>query len=416
MTTATVKMPPMYPEQRAAFFGHDRYVVTEATTKGGKTVGAIVWQAHQVLNDTLQLNHWWLAPTYSQAKIAYRRAKRMFGPMCSHNDSDLPLSFRNGSVWWFKTAEKPDNLYGEDVGSAVFDEFTRAREDAWFALRSTITATQGPVRFIGNVKGRGWGYQLARRAEAGEPNWAYHKITADHAIAAGVLTQSEVDDAERSLPDYVFRELYHCEPSDDGGNPFGLQHIAACVGDMGDPESCVGLGVDLARKVDWTVCIGLDDTGCVCVFDRWQRVPWADTRSRLGRLLGHTSALVDATGVGDPVVEEMVRDGMNVEPFVFTPKSKQQLMEGLAVAIQSREVTFPDGPIRVELEQFEYQQRGAHWYYSAPDGMHDDCVMALALAVQHKKDIGAGVPLIGVVAAGEHLADLDDDRGWTQWG
>lgn len=413
--SGTVTMPPLYAKQRAAFFGPERYAVTEASTKAGKTVGAIVWQASQVLNDAMRRNHWWVAPIYKQAEIAWRRAKRMFSGLCTSNESDLKLTFRNGAVWWFKSAEKPDNLYGEDVASVVFDEYTRARQEAWWALRSTITATEAPVRFIGNVKGRGWGYQLARRAEAGESGWCYHKITATDAVDAGVLSKAEIDDAERVLPDWVFRELYFCEPSDDGGNPFGLQHIAACVGELSGDDP-VAFGVDLARKVDWTVAIGLDGSGCVCAFDRWQRVPWASTRSRLSGQIRQTPALVDATGVGDPVVEEMARDGMNVTPFTFTPKSKQQLMEGLAVAIQSREVTFPDGPIRVELEQFEYSQRGANYYYSAPDGMHDDCVMALALAVQHRKDIGAGIPLIGSVAAGEHLADIhDDDRGWDSW-
>ena len=424
MTTIPVNLPPLYKAQQAAFFTASRYSVTEASTKAGKTVGAIVWQASMVLNDKMRLNHWWVAPIYSQAEIAWRRAADMFKGLCRPNESKLKLTFPNGAVWWFKTAEKPDNLYGEDVGSAVFDEYTRAREEAWWALRSTITATEAPVRFIGNVKGRGWGYHLARRAEAGEPGWSYHKITADDAVAAGVIEQKEVDDAERVLPDFIFRELYHCEPSDDGGNPFGMQHIAACVdnSNVGDSVEPVVFGVDLARKVDWTVCIGLgvgsdvrSGVAHVCRFDRWQRVPWRETCSRLLGVVGSTPALVDATGVGDPVVEGLARESGNFEPFTFTPKSKQQLMEGLAVAIQSRAITIPDGPIRAELEAFEYSYRGASYYYSAPTGMHDDCVMALALAVQHKANFHGSIPLIGVTA-GEHLASDDEYEDMEGWG
>ena len=33
-------------------------------------------------------------------------------------------------------------------------EASRAREEAWHALRSTLTATRGKVRVIGNVKER----------------------------------------------------------------------------------------------------------------------------------------------------------------------------------------------------------------------------------------------------------------------
>lgn len=405
-------MPPLYNAQREAFFNDARYAVTEAGTKCGKTCGAIVWQADQVMRDTIRGNHWWVAPIYAQAAIAWRRAREMFGHLCKPNESDLKLTFGNGSVWWFKSAENPDRLFGEDVFSVVFDEYTRARHDAWFALRSTVTATRGKVRFIGNVRGRGWGYKMARRAEAGEPGWHYARITADDAVAAGVLTRGEIDDARRNLPDYVFRELYYCEPSDDGGNPFGLQHIAACVGELSGSAPAVW-GIDLARKVDWTVCVGLDDRGCVAGFDRWQRLPWSETRRRALALCGSAPALVDATGVGDPVVEDMAREAPQIQPFTFTPKSKQQLMEGLVAAIQAREVTFPDGPIRIELEQFEYEQRGASWYYSAPDGMHDDCVMALALAVQCKRDrlgrfVGVADSRIGAFVYG----DDEEERGW----
>jgi hypothetical protein len=56
-------------------------------------------------------------------------------------------------------------------------------------------------------------------------------------------------------------------------------------------------------------------------------------------------------------------------------------MEGLAVAIQQQAITYPDGAIVNELEAFEYVYTRTGTRYSAPEGMHDDCVMALALAV-----------------------------------
>jgi hypothetical protein len=47
-------------------------------------------------------------------------------------------------------------------------------------------------------------------------------MTAYDAVAGGVFPLSEIEDAKRALPEHVFRELYLAEPSDDGGNPFGL--------------------------------------------------------------------------------------------------------------------------------------------------------------------------------------------------
>lgn len=55
-------------------------------------------------------------------------------------------------------------------------------------------------------------------------------------------------------------------------------------------------------------------------------------------------------------------------------------MEGLAVAIQKQEIGFPEGVITHELESFEYEYTRTGVRYSAPSGMHDDAVCALALA------------------------------------
>ena len=91
-------------------------------------------------------------------------------------------------------------------------------------------------------------------------------------------------------------------------------------------------------------------------------------------------ALVDSTGVGDPIVEDLQRQRPGVfEGVKFTSQSKQQIMEGLAVSIQQRDITFPEGIIVNELEEFEYVVHRTGVRYSAPDGMHDDTVCALAL-------------------------------------
>jgi hypothetical protein len=377
--------PYLYPKQRAAIFDAHRYSIIEASTKSGKTSGSIAWLIEQALAGLEGQNYWWVAPVSGQADIAFRRSLRAFPRgMCAPHMSLKTLTLLNGTVIWFKSADKPDSLFGEDVYAAVMDEASRTKEDAWHAVRSTLTATRGPIRIIGNVKGRrSWAYMLARRAQAGDPAMGYHKIVAADAVAAGVLEQEEIDDARRMLPDRVFRELYLAEPSDDEGNPFGLEAIRRCVHALSAKPPVVW-GIDLAKHVDWTVLIGLDVAGYVCRFLRFQ-LPWDDTMNRIRQAVGTTPALVDSTGVGDPIVELLQKGRPNYQGYGFTLASKQKLMENLAVVIQSGGTTYPDGPIVAELEQFEYQyRRGSGVSYSAPDGFHDDCVCALALAHLHK--------------------------------
>lgn len=384
--------PPLYPKQEAAFFNDSRVAICEASTKAGKTVACIVWIAEQAMAGKSGNNYFWVAPIYPQAKIAFRRLKRALpSEIYTANESELTIRLANGTTIWFKSADKPDGLYGEDVYAAVVDEASRCKEEAWHAVRSTLTATRGPVRIIGNVKGRkNWAYQLARRAEAGEPGLAYAKITARDAIAAGVLAHEEVEDARSVLPAAVFRELYEAEPSDDGGNPFGLAAIRARIGPL-STLPVARWGVDLAKALDWTVAIGLDAEGAVCAFERWQG-PWDLTTAKLAALLADTSALVDSTGVGDPILERLqTQPGSNIAGYQFTAPSKQRLMEGLAVAIQQGELTYPDGPIVQELECYEYEYTRTGVRYSAPEGLHDDCVCALALAVAAPRNVGMTV-------------------------
>ncbi|MGH8323239.1 MAG: terminase large subunit domain-containing protein, partial [Steroidobacteraceae bacterium] len=226
--------PWLYPAQAAFLFTPKRYSIVEASTKTGKTVGCIIWLFEQAIGAGHPgRNYWWVAPIYAQAKVAFRRLKdylpaRYEGGFWKPNESELTIMLANKSTIWFKGADKPDSLYGEDVYAAVIDEATRCKEEAWHALRSTLTATRGPVRIIGNVKGRrNWAYKLARLAEAGEPNMHYAKLTAYDAVDGGVLELAEVEDAKRVLPENVFNELYLGIPSDDGGNPFGVKAIAA---------------------------------------------------------------------------------------------------------------------------------------------------------------------------------------------
>lgn len=402
--------PLLYAKQEAAIFSPARFSFIEASTKSGKTVGCIAWILELALKGGGGKNYWWVAPVYGVAEIAYRRFKRYLPrSIYEFNESKLTITLANGATIWFKGGDKPDTLYGEDVYATVVDEASRCKEDVWTAIRSTLTYTKGPARIIGNVKGRkNWFYRLARKAEAkSRPDWEYHRITAYDAVDAGVLDHSEIDDARESLPEMVFREMYEAVASDDGGNPFGLNHIKQCLAPMSSAPP-YRFGWDFAKSQDWTVGIGLDLNACVCAFQRFQK-PWTETVEKVWEETANVPALVDSTGVGDPILEflqkkpakpkiitkwvegelKQVRKedrfsrSTNFEGFLIHSTSKQMLMEGLVVAVQHQRIRFPDGVIRNELESFEYNVTKTGTRYEAPEGIHDDCVVALALAYWH---------------------------------
>lgn len=386
-----LQLPPVSQYQADGIWCPARYGVIEGSTKAGKTYPCLLWLLQQAIEKGGNNRaFWWAAPVSAQANIAYRRltkevlAEPIRKKLITSNETRQTITLPNGSTIWFKSAEDPDNLYGEEVFAAVADEASRWREESWHALRSTLTTTRGPVRLIGNVKGRkNWAYKLARLAEGGAPDMHYARFTCHDAVRAGFMAQSEVDDARRLLPDAVFRELYEAIPTEDGANPFDMRAIAfntASEADLAGPVAC--WGVDLARAVDWTVAIGLNRDGFVVAFHRWQHVPWAETVDRLAAIIGDTPCLADSTGVGDAVVEALQRKCRDVEGFKFSSTSKQELMQGLSLAISGGAIKYPAGQIVRELEAFEFEHTRTGVRYSAPQGSTDDCVMALALAVK----------------------------------
>jgi phage FluMu gp28-like protein len=181
--------PSLTSYQKAILDSPARYTITAASTKTGKTASHIIWLFEQALLLKPNQAVWWVAPVYQQAEIAFRRMKNQVNiPNFFHtNESKLVLTTPIGSRIEFKSAEKPDNLYGDDVYAAVFDEASRAREESWYALRSTLTATQGKCKLIGNVKGKkNWFYKIGERAKSGDPNMEYFKITAYDAVKEGI--------------------------------------------------------------------------------------------------------------------------------------------------------------------------------------------------------------------------------------
>jgi phage FluMu gp28-like protein len=378
--------------QQAILDAPERYTITAAATKCGKTASHIIWIFEQALQLKDNQSVWWIAPVYQQAEIAFRRMKSQVSEkdFFISNESKLTLILPNGARIEFKSGEKPDNLYGDDVYAAVVDEASRMREESWYALRSTLTATKGKCKMIGNVKGKkNWFYKLGERARLGEADYKFFKITAYDAAKEGILDIEEIEQAKKDLPEFVFKELYLAEPGDDNSNPFGLDNIRKCYAPLstGTP---IAFGIDLAKYTDWTVITGLDNMNRVCYTERFQG-DWMQTKQKIINVVGRIPAHIDATGVGDPIVEDLQRILPNIKGFKYTSQSKQQLMEGLVMEIQQHSIFFPEEPYGFELENFEYEYTRTGVKYSAPSGMHDDAVNSIALANDCKKHNRKGI-------------------------
>jgi hypothetical protein len=95
--------------------------------------------------------------------------------------------------------------------------------------------------------------------------------------------------------------------------------------------------------------------------------------------------IIDSTGVGDPIAEDLYMAGVPVRPFKFTTATKPPLVRKLQFAIENQQFTMPMIDVLYrELQMFSYTITPAGFVvYAAPNGHKDDSVFALALAVFH---------------------------------
>ena len=88
----SIRPPKLADYQSEILYNDSRFTITEASTKVGKTFSHIWWifrRANESWNQP-GFNHWWVAPVYGVAKIAFNFGK---GIPILVNHSTIPLKF-----------------------------------------------------------------------------------------------------------------------------------------------------------------------------------------------------------------------------------------------------------------------------------------------------------------------------------
>lgn len=372
-----VELLAPHPGQRTIIDNAGRFNVVMCGRRTGKTaLGSIL--ACETAIDGFPVG--WFAPTYKYLTEAMREIDRALKPIIVRSDyTEKRVELRTGGVIEFWTLDNKDAGRSRKYKRAIIDEAGIVPDlmSIWqMAIRPTLTDFVGDGWLFGTPRGGREFQQMFEYEVQGKKGWKSFRLST---ATNPIIDPQELADAKAELPPAIYAQEYEGIPAPDGGNPFGIDAIAAAFGKKSSgPIS--QWGVDLAKSVDWTVAMGLDAQGVEVVSHRWQGVPWSETMTRLGSIIGNTPALVDSTGVGDPIVEQLQRLCPNVEGFQFSSPSKQKIMEGLAVGLQTQATGFYSPVLKSELDQFGYEYTRTGVRYGAPDGLHDDSVCGYALA------------------------------------
>jgi hypothetical protein len=303
------------------------------------------------------------------------------------------------SVIEFKSGDNPDSLRGFGVHFFVMDEAARCPYDSAVSLMTTVTQTMGKGFFISTPHARNWFYDWYQRGEKffedGSPKFdnpeddefpMWFSLRMPSWTNPHVKLDS-IRHMKKNLPDDVFRQEVAAQFLEDSAGVF--RGVKDCI--KGVLQPCTAghryiMGVDLAKLKDYTVLTVMDaNTKHVVYHERFNKISWEAQYHKIIQVARQYRALavMDSTGIGDPIVETIQAAGIPVEPYKISgTTAKQQLIEKLKISIEQQKISFPDIPVlRRELQSYEYKlsESGAI-KYSAPVGQHDDCVISLALA------------------------------------
>jgi phage FluMu gp28-like protein len=410
------------PHQRAFIANGARFKVGVWHRKCWKTSMAV----NELLRwaNTVKGTYWYVAPFLSQAKKIVWEDPEMFPKYCppeiwdKRNNSDLTIKFPNGSIIYVLGADNPDSLRGPNPRGVVLDEYGDMKPEVWSAIVQPIM-TANPdawTWFMGTPKGRNDFFTKYNYAsQEGNPNWFASLMKAS---TSGIIRAEDLEEARKTTTAAFFGQEYECEFIESATSFF--RRIKECLYDVmgvdkfGNPLELkprkgwsYQLGVDLAKYQDWTVitpfCLNTFKVG---EMDRFNQVDWPLQKAKIEAKYYQWQkpiVRIDSTGVGDPIVDDLIAMGVDInrdapkeqeEAVKFTETRRRQLLDNLAINIEQRRIQLPnDEGLVAELESMQYTlTKAGKVRVAVPEGLHDDRIMSLALAVWGAGDKPIGIP------------------------
>ncbi len=343
--------------------------------------------------------YFYILPTYTQAKkVIWDGVDRDGFKLLKHipekliramNETEMQIELVNGSIIQLVGADNVDRIVGTNPIGVVFSEYSLMKKEVWDLIRPILAENGGWAIFNFTPRGRNHAYNLMQTAKDSKEWWVgIYPVSVTKAISSQALYMER-----KEMPRAIYEQEYECAFSENGAQFF--KNIENCTYHK-DIEHGLGLdgdfklGVDLAKYNDFTVITPFNlKTFVVYPQERFNQIDWILQEAKIeanARKYNNARITIDSTGIGDPVVENLRRKGLNIrdeDVFKFTQTSRTNLLNNLAIMLENRKILIPhDEELIEELKSFTMESNDAgRLIIKCPDGLHDDRVMSLALAI-----------------------------------
>ncbi|MDQ2995448.1 MAG: hypothetical protein M3R61_00105 [Chloroflexota bacterium] len=382
MPTLTIQLPRPHPGQLQILREKRRFNVVACGRRWGKSTLGVNLIAETTLTG---YPFGWFAPTYKLLMEAWRDTIRVLRPVIkSANASDHRIELITGGVVEFWTLQDPDAGRSRKYKRAFVDEAGLVANlgETWqAAIRPTLADYAGDGWLAGTPKGRNYFWECYQKGlDPLQTNWAcWQRPTEDNPH----IPPLEVVAMRAELTERRAAQEIDAQFLDDGGGVF--RNVLACsTGRRADPiaDHQYVFGIDWGRSVDYTAISVWDIlTRREVALDRFNSVEYPQQEGRVLALAERykpIAILAEQNSIGDAIISNLRRRNLPIRPFVTSNASKAQIVDAFALDLERKAISLLNDPIATaELLAYEGTKLPSGLIrYSAPEGQHDDTVMA----------------------------------------
>jgi hypothetical protein len=373
---------------------------------------------------------WWVAPVYRNVKNGYKAVIEQCPPDLwkkppppdSAFDAGraVRLELKNGSTIQFFSAERHEGMLGASCDFLIMDEAATMPEHVWTqTIRATLADRQGRALFISTPRGKNWFYRLWQLGqddlEENYVSWHFPSFT-NPTIPAEEFKQMEKEMPKVQYEQEVLADFVSAAASVFRFN-YDREKNNLSIVEMEEPLGHVVLGIDLAKSHDFTVLCGVRaEDRKPCYHDRFNEVSWPQQRRLIREAVEEIletasgiTVMIDSTGVGDVVYDDLSEEGLDAIPIKFTPQWKTAAVQLLSADLERGEAFIHQDQVK-EFESYSASLTDTgRWKY---EGLpHDDEVSAALLA--HWGVVHSGVPNVQTLIVG---GPENSDPLWDGYG
>lgn len=304
---------PLTDRQRKLVESTARVLFIGAGTKTGKSMGLFCWLIDGLLQGEACC---FMGPWFFRSRTAFNEIKNLLRPWIANrqvkvNEQRCAISCVNGGTLDFLSADNYQTTFGQNYHRIVLDESSRMPSGAYTAALTTIASTGGRMRCAFNLDlgMRNWsirhliriqGLTPEERARTGEDFMTFPTG------GDGLVADETIQQFMQQMPLVLWEALFLAQiPTEDSSLFRNLDKIFTGH-EREKPESGKRyfMGIDLGRRKDFTCLTVIDENGDVVWSERFTAVDWNVQCGRAALLFRNFDcrlAIVDSTGIGDPV-------------------------------------------------------------------------------------------------------------------